>query len=174
MESIESKQVEWQPVEQEEAVRGLYAKLMEGWNKGDAEAFAAAFTEDGDLVGFDGSHFRGRREIAEFHQPLFDKWLKGSRLVGHVKKVRFLNPGLAVMHVHGGTILRGKSKPSAARDSVQTLVASRDSGEWKFAAFQNTRLRPMTGGFASVLLWKFTDWLWGFLLRRHSREKPYP
>jgi SnoaL-like domain len=48
----------------EAAVRDLYQQLMNGWNRGSGEAFAAAFTEDGDLVAFDGTHFEGREEIA--------------------------------------------------------------------------------------------------------------
>jgi hypothetical protein len=51
---------------------------------------------------------------------------------------------------------------------MQTLVATREHGEWKLAAFQNTRLRSMSG-FASVLLWNFTDWLWKFLLPTRQR-----
>ena len=37
---------------------------MDGWNSGSGEAFAAVFTEDGDLVAFDGTPFTGREEIA--------------------------------------------------------------------------------------------------------------
>ena len=70
------------PTPEEAAVRALYQQLMDGWNQGSGEAFAAVFTEDGDLVAFDGTHFKGRQEIAPFHQQLFDKWMKGSRLVG--------------------------------------------------------------------------------------------
>ena len=122
----------------ESAVRALYQQLMDGWNKGSGDAFAAAFTEDGDLVAFDGTHFEGREEIAPFHQQLFDKWLKGSRLVGEVKDVRFLGPDVAVMHAVGSTVMPGKSEPSPERDSIQTLVTVREAGEWRLAAFQNT------------------------------------
>jgi hypothetical protein len=60
------------------AVRGLYKQLMDGWNTGSGEAFAA------------------------FHQSLFDKRFKGTRLVGEVKSVRFLTPEVAVMpHCRG-------------------------------------------------------------------------
>jgi uncharacterized protein (TIGR02246 family) len=97
-----------------------------GWlDQGSGAAFAAVFAEDGDLVAFDGTHFKGREEIAPFHQQLFDKWLKGSRLVGQVKDVRFLSPDVALMHAVGGTVMRGKSEPSPERDSIQTLVATR-------------------------------------------------
>jgi hypothetical protein len=41
------------------AIRSLYQQLMDGWNKGSSEAFAAPFAEDSDLVGFDGTHLNG-------------------------------------------------------------------------------------------------------------------
>ena len=47
----------------EAAVRVLYTQLMDGWNKGSAEAFAAPFAKDGHLIAFDGTHFKGRNEI---------------------------------------------------------------------------------------------------------------
>lgn len=151
----------------EAAVRNLYQQLMDGWNQGSGEAFAALFAEDGVLVAFDGTAFKGRQEIVSFHQPLFDTWLKGTRLIGEVTRVQFLTADVAVMHAIGGTIMRGKSKPDQSRDSIQTLVAVRRDGKWKLSAFQNTRLRLMSSSFASVLLWNFTDWLWKFLLHEH-------
>jgi uncharacterized protein (TIGR02246 family) len=145
----------------EAAVRALYQQLMDGWNQGSGDAFAAVFTEDGDLVGFDGTHFMGRQEIAPFHQQLFDKWLKGSRLVGEVKDVRLLHPDVALMHAVGGTVLRGKSEPSPERDSIQTLVATRQEGdEWRLAAFQNTRLHPINNSAITFLIWTLSDLLW--------------
>jgi len=144
----------------EMAIRNLYQELMDGWNLGSGTAFASAFTEDGDLVGFDGTHFEGRKEIAPFHQQLFEKWLKGTRLVGEVRNVRFLSPDVALMHAIGSTVMRGKSEPSPERDSIQTLVATREDGEWRLAAFQNTQVRPMGPGLISFLLWALTDLLW--------------
>src|SRR5262245_41500453 len=101
------------------AARGLYQQLMDGWNQGSGAAFAAVFTEVGDLVAFDGTHFQGRREIARFHQQLFDRWLKGTRLVGQVTRVWFPSPDVAVMHAVGGTVMRGGAAPSPERDSIQ-------------------------------------------------------
>src|SRR5215212_11549223 len=145
----------------EAAVRALYQQLMDGWNQGSGPAFAAVFTEDGDLVAFDGTHFKGREQIAPFHQQLFDKWLKGSRLVGQVKDARFLSPDVALMHAVGGTVMRGKSEPSPERDSIQTLVATRQEGdEWRLAAFQNTRLHPINNSAITFLIWTLSDLLW--------------
>jgi uncharacterized protein (TIGR02246 family) len=146
----------------EAAVRDLYQQLMDGWNRGSGEAFAAVFVEDGDLVAFDGTHFKGRKEIASFHQQLFDKWMKGTRLVGQVKDARFLSPDVALLHAVGGTVMRGKTEPSPERDSIQTLVAARQGSKWRLAAFQNTRIRPI-GNAVTFLVWALTDWLWKVL-----------
>ena len=157
----------------EAAVRALYQQLMDAWNQGSGDAFAAVFTEDGDLIGFDGTHFKGRQEIAPFHQQLFDKWLKGSRLVGEVKDVRFLSPDVALMHAVGGTVMRGKSEPVPERDSIQTLVATRQEGDqWRLAAFQNTRLHPMDSSAGPFLVWTLSDLLWKvyrLIIQRTSR-----
>jgi uncharacterized protein (TIGR02246 family) len=124
----------------EVAIRSLYQQLMDGWNKGSGEAFAAPFADDGDLVGFDGTHLKGRKQIVSFHQQLFNSYVKGSRLVGKVRKVRFLTPNVALMHVVGGTIMASQTDIDPERNSVLTLVAMKDNkGEWCLAAFQNTR-----------------------------------
>jgi len=144
----------------EAAVRALYQQMMDAWNVGSGEAFAAPFAEDGDLIAFDGTHFKGRQEIAPFHQRLFDTHVKGTRLVGRVTSVRFLSPDVALMHAIGGTVMRGKSSPSPERDSIQTLVATKRGGEWRLAAFQNTRVRPIGRNVAGALVWLLSDWLW--------------
>jgi uncharacterized protein (TIGR02246 family) len=147
----------------ESAVRSLYEELISGWNQGSGQRFAAVFTADGDLVAFDGTHLHGRQVIEEFQQMLLDKWLKGSRLTGGVTEVRFFGPDTAVMHALGGTIKRGKSRPSRARESIQTLVAHRTGEGWRLAAFQNTRVHPIGSGFLAFLHWSIGDTLWSFL-----------
>ena len=82
---------------------------MDGWNRGGGQAFAAPFAEDGDLVGFDGTHLKGRQEITSFHQQLFDTYLKGHSFGWKVKSVRFLTPDVAIMNVVGGTIMAGQT-----------------------------------------------------------------
>lgn len=82
--------------------------------------------------------------------------------------IRFLAPDVALVHATGSTVMPGKSGPSPERDSIQTLVAVRRGGEWRFAAFHNTRVRPINRGPGAVLLWSVTDLLWRVL---RSRER---
>jgi uncharacterized protein (TIGR02246 family) len=114
--------------------------MIDGWNKGSGDAFAAPFAEDGDLVGFDGMHLKGRQEIASFHQQLFDTFVKGSHLIGKIRSVRFLTPDVAIMHVVGGTIMAGQTDIEPERNSIHSLVVMKGSDDkWRLAAFQNTR-----------------------------------
>ncbi len=73
--------------------------------------------------------------------------------------MRFLSPDVALLYAVGGTVMRGKTKPSPERDSIQTLVAARQGSKWRLAAFQNTRIRPI-GNVVTFLVWALTDWLW--------------
>jgi uncharacterized protein (TIGR02246 family) len=144
----------------EAQILALFDDLLEDWGRGDGEAYGSRFTEDADYVAFDGTRTRGRREIAASHQQLFDKWLKGTQLKGRILSVKFLGSDVALVHATGGTIIRGKTKPSPERDSIQTLVAVRDDGGWRFAAFHNSRVRPIGSNPAAFLIWAITDKLW--------------
>jgi len=144
----------------EAKIRALFDDLLADWGRGDGEAYGSRFTEDADYVAFDGTRTKGRADIAASHQQLFDKWLKGTRLTGRVLSVTFLSSDVALVHTTGGTVTRGKTKPSPERDSIQTLVAVREDAEWRFAAFHNTRVRPIGGSAVTFLIWAITDRLW--------------
>jgi uncharacterized protein (TIGR02246 family) len=124
----------------EAAVRALLQAMNDAW--GDVDAFAACFTEDADYVVFDGSHLKGRHAIAASHRPLFERFLKGSRLAGEPPSVRFLTPEVALIHSKGAILRAGQQRPSRRRVSVQTLVAVKQRDGWRLRAFQNTRYRP--------------------------------
>jgi uncharacterized protein (TIGR02246 family) len=155
----------------EREIRALHRRVLDAWAAGDGEAFAAPFSDDAVFVAFDGSVVRGREQIAAVHQELFDRWLKGSRLVEESTEVRFVGTDVAIVHAIGGTVMRGKDEPAPERDSIQTLVAVKDADSWVFASFQNTRIRPIGAGGTSALLWLVPDKLWG-LLFRISRTVP--
>ncbi|MGA9768022.1 MAG: SgcJ/EcaC family oxidoreductase [Blastocatellia bacterium] len=113
--------------------------MIEAWNKGSGEGFAAPFTERADCVAFEGTHLKGRQKIASFHQQLFDTSVKGSRLDGEVKFVRLLSPHLAVMHAVVRVTLPGQTDSSPSRDSMQIfVVAKRDEG-WRAEGLLNAR-----------------------------------
>ena len=72
----------------ENAIRRIHQQVIDAWNGGDGGAFAAApFTDEADFVTWEGTHLKGRQEIALFTQRIFDTVMRGSRLEGEVKFV---------------------------------------------------------------------------------------
>ena len=52
-------------------IRALYASFLDGWNRRSGAAVAAGFADDGDIIGFDGTHHRGRLSIAADLRQVF-------------------------------------------------------------------------------------------------------
>jgi uncharacterized protein (TIGR02246 family) len=123
------------------AIQLLYRKKIEGWNEADGQKFAEPYAEDADFIGFDGTYLSGRSEITTFHQMLFDKFLRGSRLIGKIKSIKFPIPNVAIIVAISGTIESNQSIINPERNSIHTIVAVKhdNNGQWCFTAFQNTR-----------------------------------
>jgi uncharacterized protein (TIGR02246 family) len=121
----------------EAAVRENVRQLESGWNAKSGASFAKPFAEDADYVVINGMQIKGREAIAAGHQGIFDTIYKDSTLTLSVKQVRFLRSDVAVVHVsaHLKATQNGQTQEG---DAVITLVMTKDRGEWKIAAFQNT------------------------------------
>jgi uncharacterized protein (TIGR02246 family) len=147
--------------DREIAIRQLFQQLMDAWAAGNAEAYGALFTEDADYVAFDGVNQKGRAAIIAGHKPLFEKYLKGSRLTGDLVSLDFLAPDVVLAHAVGSIIDAGRTTPKPERLSSQTLMVIKQNGQWRFRAFHNTRVRPIArGGFFA---WLLADLFWKLL-----------
>ena len=118
-------------------IRGLYHRVLDGWNGHSAEDFAAPFAEDGEVIGFDGSESKGRSSIAEEMSRIFADHDTGS-YVGKVRTVRSVGPGASVLRAVAGMVPAGQSNLEPKLNSVQTLVAEQIEGEWRVVLYQNT------------------------------------
>jgi len=123
------------------ALHELFGRMLDAWNRADAGAYGDSFTEDADYVIYTGTHYRGREKIADVHDALWKRFLKGSRLHGLIVDIRFPTPDTAILITRGGVLRRRRSRPRA--NKVQTLVAVRQQGTWRFTAFQNTSRKPL-------------------------------
>jgi len=123
----------------ETRIKEMHAGMIAAWNLGSGAGFAAPFAPDADFIAFEGSQLKGRAQIAQFHQMLFDTSLQGTRLDGGVHFVRFLRPDVAVLHAWATTALPGQRNASSSRDSMQLFIATKHGGYWQFDAMQNSR-----------------------------------
>jgi uncharacterized protein (TIGR02246 family) len=122
------------------AVRGLYDAILAGWNAAHAQAFAAPFADDGEVIGFDGSEIAGRSMIAEQMAAIFADHRTGT-YVGVVRTVRPLGGDAAVLRAVCGVVPAGTNDLDPALNAIQSLVARRGEGRWQVALYQNTPAR---------------------------------
>ena len=115
----------------------LFQGLLDCWNQRTAECFANLFSEDGNVVGFDGSQMNGRREIASELGRIFADH-QTATYVAKVREVRFLTSEVAVLRAVVGMVPPDQNDINPAVNAVQTLVAVRDKGGWCIAVFHNT------------------------------------
>lgn len=134
----------------EDAIRELLDRQIMGWNAGDAEAYASVFTPDADYVTFLGSHHKGRAAIAASYAPLFQKFLKGSRLELEITQLRFLTPDVALVHAKGA-VAKGRGRRRRGNTRANITIAVRTDGRWLFATSQNTTHRRLTEKLVSRL-----------------------
>ena len=120
----------------EDSVRALHEQLLAAWNRRDAAGFAALFTQDGYVVGFDGSQMEGREQIAAEIGAVFANHVTAT-YVAQIEGVRFLTPDVAVLRARVGMIPPGQSDLNPAANALQTLIATRGDGRWRIAVFQN-------------------------------------
>lgn len=138
------------------AVTDLFTATATAWAEADAVAYGDCFTDDAEYVTFVGTHLRGRKQIVDSHDALWEHFQKNTRLHQEVRSLRFVTADVAVL-VSVGTILQPKQAgPKRGDLKVQTLVAVRqDAGEdsafggWRFTAFHNTKHRRLMELFAA-------------------------
>lgn len=124
----------------EDAIRALVDQQVKGWAAGDAAAYAGVFTADADYITFLGGHCVGRDAIASSYVPLFKKLLKGTQLRIDITQVRFLTADVALVHANASVVKRRRRR-NRRNTRVNTSVAVRTDGRWRFAASQNTTHR---------------------------------
>src|SRR5215471_10081890 len=86
----------------------LLHALRDAWDRGDATAYAALFTDDASFVAWNGRHGHGRRAIEDAHRPLLAGPLSGSRLTLTPDSLRFVHPDVAILVASGAVTLAGQ------------------------------------------------------------------
>jgi uncharacterized protein (TIGR02246 family) len=119
------------------ATRRLYNELLASWNRHDAGDLAALFTDEGVVIGFDGSHYVGRADIEASLAAIFADHPTGS-YVSIVRSVRSVAPDVAILHAVTGLVPHGGSDLNPATNAHQTLVSVQRGDQWRIALFQNT------------------------------------
>ncbi|HEX3915047.1 MAG TPA: SgcJ/EcaC family oxidoreductase [Steroidobacteraceae bacterium] len=127
----------------ESSIREVQVIQADAWNKHDAAAYAALFTDDGDCINVVGWRWKGRAQIASKLTAAFATAFRASELTITSTEVRFLTPTIAIAHVRwtmsGYKMPPGMPEP---REGVEIQVLEKKAGHWLIQSFQNTIGKP--------------------------------
>jgi uncharacterized protein (TIGR02246 family) len=110
---------------------------LASWNARQAAEFAATFTDDAEVIGFDGSQMTGRAEIEAMLKGIFADHETGA-YVGIIRSVRFLSPDVALLRAVSGVVPAGQDDLNPALNAQQALIAIKHDGAWRIVLYQNT------------------------------------
>ncbi|MFJ3794403.1 SgcJ/EcaC family oxidoreductase [Kitasatospora sp. NPDC090091] len=124
----------------ESAVRALYHRALDGWNLQDGAAFAGPFSEDGEVIGFDGTRHSGRSLIAAELGRIFADHVP-PEFVAKVRRVRALGPGVVQLDAVAGMVPDEAEDIDPALNALQTMIAVNAGAGWRIALMQTTPAR---------------------------------
>ncbi len=125
----------------EEAASKLPQSFANAWAKHDGHGLAKIMADDVDFVTVATTYLHGRSDFEKFHTRLLSGRFKESTITPLQTTVRFLRPGMAVVHwswkIEGDRNIDGTTRPQP-RYGMMTMVAEKRSGSWLVVVAQNT------------------------------------
>jgi uncharacterized protein (TIGR02246 family) len=115
----------------------LYQRMLDAWNRRDADGFAALFTDDCSIVGFDGSQMNGRTQTTSELRAIFASHPTAS-YVAKVREVRRLDTRVALLRAVVGMVPPGQKELNSAVNAVQSVVAVLDADGARLTLLHNT------------------------------------
>lgn len=134
----------------ERTIRQILARQADDWNRHDARAWVAAFSDDAEFINILGMALQGRPEIERRHVEIFQTIFARSRVVVVTRKVRVLGPSAALAETDYELRDYDRLPPGIqATDPDGTLrtrlkyVWELEREGWRIVAAQNTAILPL-------------------------------
>jgi uncharacterized protein (TIGR02246 family) len=126
-------------VDDEVALRGVPERTTIAWRDGDAEAFAAEFTDDS-LVVIAGRYLKGHAQILGYITRAFTGPMKGTEVVSDPVSVSYLDTDTALLITEGGVRAPHEAAIPAERALRGTWILSRRDGTWGISAYHSSQM----------------------------------
>ncbi len=121
------------------AIRSVVDRFMDAWNRHDAKAFAAVFSEDADFTNVRGIGASGRAQIEAFHAPVFATIFGKSHQEYTDIKTRLIRPDVAAVDVHWEMtgVMDTQGNPRPNREGLLNFVMTKNAGQWEIVVMHN-------------------------------------
>ena len=137
----------------DKAIREASESFARAFEKGDANAFTAAFTEEGEYQDEDRDAVRGREALAKAYSDFFAK-RKEVKVQGKVHSIRFIGKDTAVEE---GTFTVSAGNAPAISSRYSTLYVRQD-GKWLIALLKEWGDEKTRKANIEDLAWLIGSW----------------
>jgi uncharacterized protein (TIGR02246 family) len=139
-----------------QAIEALGRAFTAAYNAGDADAIAALFTEDAEILDEGGVLLQGRGDIAALFAATFEGE-PGSTIELASESIRFLGPDVAREVGHARTVPADGSAPDRSR---YVVVYVREDGKWLHDTVEEHDDRTLSAHERlEDLAWMVGDWV---------------
>jgi uncharacterized protein (TIGR02246 family) len=115
-------------------------RIVEAWAANDADAFAAACTEDATMLLPGDVFLKSREEIRDFMAKGYAGPYKGTRVFGEPLSIRFVGDGVCVLVTQGGVLKPGESTVSDEEAIRATWILREQDSEWLICGYHNSNI----------------------------------
>lgn len=133
------------------SIRAIIADLDSAWEHADANRWASHYAQDADFVNILGMYMADTKAMHARHHEIFTGVFNGSRHVGTLRRLRFIDASVAIADVDvevtefkalpPGVV---PTSPGSLRTRMKHILTKSGDG-WKIVATQNTAVAPMPG-----------------------------
>ena len=140
---------------EENAIRAAVESYVAAYNRGDAKAVAAHWSESGDWISPTGQRFQGRQAIEKEMVSLFAE-NKGVRIEVINPSIRLVSPDVA-MEEGTARVMRPAEPPS---DSTYLAIHVKKDGRWRLESVRETDLPDIPAASSQLqdLAWLVGEW----------------
>jgi uncharacterized protein (TIGR02246 family) len=140
----------------EQAIRDGSNKFVDAFNRHDAKAIGAMWTEDGDYIDETGQVYSGRKAIVEEFQRYFAT-NKGRTVQVYIDMIRFLTPDVAI--VDGTSVVDPPPEGPPVTGRFSSMRVKR-GGKWLVAAVRESAVEvPSNYQHLAAVDWLLGEWL---------------
>ena len=118
-------------------VEAIYESLVSSWNETNARVFSDLFSENGSMVGFDGSVANGRQEIYDHLSSIFADH-RPAKFVSIIKDIKVLCPTVGLLRAVVGMVPPEQKQVNPKTNAIQSLIVVNEMDHFRIALFQNT------------------------------------
>jgi uncharacterized protein (TIGR02246 family) len=139
----------------ESAIRATADVFVKAFNRGDAAALAALWTENGTLANDGGQVLKGRKAIEDEYAALF-KAHPGLRMEVAVQSIEIATPTVAIEDGIARAVDKGGAASAASR---YTAIHVLQDGKWLMASVRESRIElPSNDSRLQQLTWLVGKW----------------